>query len=296
MIDTENKRFGIKIDYEKGSEDPGRVFRAMSGLIDSLQDFDQHLALTINTDITTALLLEDIKEGSIVTWLKNSLKGIPADALQELKFRRIFGQFAYEARNEVVAWLDERETISSRAEVQELQNIIVVLAQETELNKIPAYAPPPAAIILSDISSMKRALDNLQKNDRAIYLTDESEMNFNHVFSVSDETVREILTLRTINSEAEAILQVKKPDYLGKSKWVFRYQGRQIEAAITHEDWLREFQSQTQRVLPGDSLRAMLKAEISYGYEGEIVHELFTVIEVKEAISMSCQSQGRFWL
>ncbi len=292
---AEGKRFGIKIDYERGSEDPGRVFRAMSGLIDSLQDFDQHLAHTISAEISTVLLLEDIQSGSVITWLRNSLKTIPDDALQELKWKRIFGQFAYEARNAVVEWLDGRETISSRGEVQELQGLILEKAEKTELNRIPIYAPPPTALILADVTSMKKALDNLREKDQALYLTDEFQRDFNHSFSVSEETIREILTLRTITSESDAILQVKKPDYLGKSKWVFRYQGRQIEAAITHGEWLREFQSQAQRVLPGDSLRALLKAEISYGYEGEIVHEVFTVLEVKEAISMGGQSQGRFW-
>jgi hypothetical protein len=47
--------------------------------------------------------------------------------------------------------------------------------------------------------------------------------------------------------------------------------------------------------LPGDSLRAQLKAEISYGYEGEIVHEIFTINQVKEVISMGGHSQGSFW-
>ncbi|MES9903672.1 MAG: hypothetical protein ABW168_13485 [Sedimenticola sp.] len=294
-MESENKRFGIKIDYERGSEDPGRVFRAMSGLIESMQDFDQHLAHTINAEVSTILLLEDIESGSVVTWLRNSLKSIPDEALQELRWKRIFGQFAYEARNAVVEWLEHRETISSRSEVQELQGVIIEKAERTELNRIPAYSPPPTNIILADVTSMKKALDNLKERDQALYLTDETERNFNHSFSVSEETVREILTLRTITSEAEAILQVKKPDYLGKSKWVFRYQGRQIEASVIHSEWLREFQAQSQKVLPGDSLRAILKAEISYGYEGEIVHEVFTVTNVREAISMGGVSQGHFW-
>jgi len=260
-----------------------------------MQNFDQHLARTINADITTVLLLEDIKSGSVITWLRNSLKSIPNEALQELKWRRMFGQFAYAARNTVVDWLDKRETIGSRKEIQELQDVIVSQAENTGLNKIPAYAPPPASVILSDVTSMKNALDNLKNEDRALYLTDESERNFNHSFSITDEAVRDILTLKTITSEYAAILQVKKPDYLGNSKWVFRYQGRQIEASIIHNTWLAEFQKQSQMVLPGDSLRVILKSEISYGYEGEIVHEIFVVTKVKEIISTSKRMQGKLW-
>lgn len=294
-MDSESKRFGLKIDYKRDSEDPSRVFRAMSGLIESMQVFDQHLAHTINADASTILLLEDIESGSITTWLKNSLKSIPDSALKELEWRKIFGQFAFDARNSVVEWLEKRETISSRGELKELQDIIVEHAEITQLNRISAYSAPPASVILSDVASMKRALDNLTEQDQALFLTDGSRRNFNHSFSVSEEAVRELLTLRTISTESETILQVKKPDYLGKSKWVFRYQGRQIEASITHSEWLRGFQAQSKKVLPGDSLRAILKSEISYGYEGEVVHEVYIITEVKEAISLGSQLQGQFW-
>lgn len=56
-----DSRFGLKIDFISGSEDPGRVFRAMSGLIDSVQSFDRHMALTFDAEINPVLLLEEVE-------------------------------------------------------------------------------------------------------------------------------------------------------------------------------------------------------------------------------------------
>ena len=42
--------FCLEIKYKKDSENPSRIFRAMSGLIDSFQDFDKHLVKSITVD------------------------------------------------------------------------------------------------------------------------------------------------------------------------------------------------------------------------------------------------------
>jgi len=177
--------------------------------------------------------------------------------------------------------------------VKELQNVILLEAERTGLNTIPAYNPPSQTTILSDVTLMKKALDNLKTEDQALYLSESSQKKFNQSFSVSNETIRELLTLRTITSEIETIVQVKKPDYLGNSKWIFKFRGHQIEASISDSPWLREFQSKGHKVLPGDSLRVDLRSEISYGYEGEIVHESYSVTAVKEVISWDHPNQGR---
>ncbi|MDO9312640.1 MAG: hypothetical protein Q7T85_13280 [Nitrosomonas sp.] len=85
--------------------------------------------------------------------------------------------------------------------------------------------------------------------------------------------MREVLTQEVIKSSGVKIIKVKKPDYLGQSMWGFVYDGKFIEAKITHNEWLYEFQSRRLSVNPGDSLKVTLYEEISYGYEEEIVHK-----------------------
>lgn len=279
-----NLAFALKIDFEKDSKDPARVFRCMSGMIQAFTEFDLHVSKTIDVESSPILLLQDIETGSLVTWLKNSLKGIPDDALKEMEMKKIFGHFLFQSRNAFVEWLERRETISSRGEIQELQEVILENAEQSNLNRIPAYSPPTAQQILSSASSLKKAMDNLSKNDRSVFISDSTEKRINQKFQISEETIRELLTLREIKQTYEAILLVKKPDYIGKSKWIFRYKGHQMEAKIIHEEWVIEFQKQEEKVLPGDSIRAKLETTISYGFEGEVVSEAYEVVEVLEVI------------
>ncbi len=285
MHDNNNHlAFALKIDFIKDSEDPARIFRCMSGMIQAFSEFDLHVAKTIDIETSPILLLQDIESGSLVTWLKNSLKGIPDEALKEMEWKRIFGQFLYESRNSFVEWLENKETINSRREIQELQEIILEKAEKSNLNHVPAYSPPSQQQILSSASSLKKAVNNLSNKDKSVFISRNKEKSINQKFQISDTTIKELLTLREIIQEQEAILLVKKPDYLGKSKWVFRYKGHQVEAHIAHADWIGGFQKQKEKVLPGDSIRARIKAMISYGFDGEIVHEAYEIIEVLEII------------
>ena len=72
--------------------------------------------------------------------------------------------------------------------------------------------------------------------------------------------------------------------------WGFVYDGKSIDAKITHDEWLYEFQARKLPVNPGDSLKVTLYEEISYGYEGEIVHRHYEVEQVHEVIKPPTQS------
>jgi len=48
----------IRIQFERGVGDPARVFRAMTGLIESTQHLDDHLSATISAKVKTSLILQ----------------------------------------------------------------------------------------------------------------------------------------------------------------------------------------------------------------------------------------------
>lgn len=76
------------------------------------------------------------------------------------------------------------------------------------------------------------------------------------------------------------VLPVKKPDYLGDSRWQLRYGKRNIEARILDEDWLRRFQRREIDVRPGDALHCLVETEVRYGHDNELLTESFTVARV----------------
>ena len=66
--------FTIEINFEKGSENPSRVFRSMSELIETFQFLDGSLVKTIDNKLESVLILDDIETDSLRSLLRNVLK------------------------------------------------------------------------------------------------------------------------------------------------------------------------------------------------------------------------------
>lgn len=280
MADEISDLIEIRIEFQRGVGDPSRVFRAMSGLIESTQQLDSHLALSIGTNVRTALLLQDVETASLKAKLKTVIEEIPDEAVKGGEVKKVIGHFLLKAKHKVLDWCSERDSVKSRSEVKHLEHELHVLAEQSDIKLLPAYAPVETTTLLSDINAVKGALDFLDDHDIATFKSPLGTSSFNPALTVSDDMVRELVTRETIASQGERILKVKKPDYLGNSKWGFKYGTHMIEAKVLDANWLIRFQNSQEPVLPGDSLRVVLREAVSYGYDNEIVHVDYDVIDV----------------
>jgi hypothetical protein len=103
--------------------------------------------------------------------------------------------------------------------------------------------------------------------------------------SWDDKELEKITIKETVKApNMPMTLIVKKPDYLGKSKWDFRHGGKQVAASIHDETWLVAFQARKVDVRPGDALKCLVDIEHHYGYDNELVAETYAVSKVNEVI------------
>lgn len=72
----EENEFEIKIDFKPGEGDPARIFKAMSGLIDSFQSLDSHLASSFDVGLDASLVLDNISAGSIKAKFRDLIEGL----------------------------------------------------------------------------------------------------------------------------------------------------------------------------------------------------------------------------
>ncbi len=89
------------------------------------------------------------------------------------------------------------------------------------------------------------------------------------------------------------ILIVKKPDYLGQSKWDLRYGKKAITAKINDDVWLANFQNRTEDVRPGDALDCIVEIEIGYGFDNEPISEHYIITKVNKVLP-NVFKQGEF--
>lgn len=291
-MEDSNDLIEIRVEFERGRGDPARVFRAMTGLIEATQRLDEHLSATISTAVQTTLVLQDVETTSLKAKLRTVIQELPDEALKEGNAKMIIGYFLLKAKHRVLDWCSERNEIRSRDEVKQLEADIHRLAEQSDVKLLPAYAPVETGTLLSDIKSIRGALENLSANDNATFTTPEGVSAYNPKLVISEQVVRELVTRETLDSASVRIIKVKKPDYLGSSMWSFKYAGHLIEAKILDENWLVQFQSRKVELQPGDSLRVVLREKIAYGYDNEIVHVEYEVVEVREVIQAPKFIQG----
>lgn len=289
MEETEHSEsFVLKIDYEKDSPRPSRVFRAMSEMIEGFQSLDNNLIQAFPIKVTPVLLLEDIQVGSLRTIIKNVLTGVEDEVIKNLEWKKMVGGFLLQGKHAVVRWIEKREQIESRKALAELAREIQQLAEGTKVLHLPVYAPPSLPLLIKDIAIISDAVSHLGLKDVATYEAEGTISEFNKKFHVDAEFAEELLTDETITNRSEVLLQVKKPDYLGESMWEFVHAGHVIRAKIEDHDWVAAFQFQKIEVLPGDSLRVILETTTHHGADGaEIVtyYQVLKVIAVKRASS-----------
>ncbi len=275
--------FCIRIDFEKGSESPSRVFRAMSELIETFQAIDVALIHSISTKIEPIAIIEDIETGSLKAFLSTLLKAVDDDALKKLDWKTAVGKYLVKSKYFIIDFMEGKSKISSKNEIEQLEQRIFDCAVETDVKSIPAYTPVKRMKLLQNIERIASATSILDKSDCAVFITLENEIKINASFDVLPEDIEELMTKETLSSSSEVILKVKRPDYLGESRWEFRLGTSKMDVKILDSEWLIDFHSRKFDIRPGDSLRGELKTELKFGYDQELIwknHFFTKIIEI----------------
>jgi len=284
--------FEIKIDFEKSSSNPSRVFSAMSNLIKTFESIDTDLAKTIDISISPILILEDIEAGSLKSFFRNVLEDIDDTAIRNLDWKKSVGTYLLKAKYKILEFLEDRNEITNRKEIDLLQNDLLLLAEETNVRDMPGYSKIPTDRLLNGIKEISSATQYLKKEDKAKYITTDGTVTFNGEFQYDSEFIEGILTKEIINNQSEMVLKIKKPDYLGESMWDFKHGERSIQAKIIDYEWLKKFQNRTFDLRPGDSIKAIVEVQISYGFKNELIATHHYIVQVKDIITANSSNEN----
>lgn len=282
VVSSGRADFGFKIDFVRDTEDPARVFRAFSGLIDFCQVTDKTLIKYLDIDIEPDLLLDNIDQGSIRVWLKLFFKSVNNN-LSDLDLK-LLSSYLVESKSCIIKFINKRDTIKSHSEFLELQDKLIPLAKNTNTNTLGIYTPPNDKDLLLSIDKFQLASSELQAADKLYYLTRSSNLPVNRNFSISPESIDNLLIEEPIKSEQVMILKVKKPDYLGESKWKFIRDRGAIDVKINDLEWLKKFKQREVIIAPGDAVKAKVEVVTKYDFQGKLISTQHTIQEVIEVI------------
>lgn len=287
--------FAILIDFKKGDGSPTRVFTAATDLIEAFQAIDKVLVRSVDSNITPLMMLEDVEAGSLKIWLRNALDSIDDQASKDLDWRPAVGKYLVRAKHIVMSWIDDDATPKS---LPDLRKNLQKLASETEVRRLPEYSPPDPAGLIEAVQRIQSAKDTLLPEDRAfIESSDEGRLEIDISVRIEPDQLLGMVTKEIIRKPpAQMILTVKRPDYLGTSKWDFKLGKRAVSARIEHADFLSEFQHRQQNVRPGDALKCMVAVDMRYGFDNELISETYVVTEVLEVLENNSDQADLFKL
>ena len=285
----------IQIDYEPRTPDPGRVFRSMAALIEAFHDLDRDLARAVTVSVEPEVLLERVEAGSIRAVLRTVLRQIDDDAIRNLDWKPLIGQYLVAGKHKLLKWLDGRHAVQTRAEVVDLQRELVALAPHSVEDRLLPPADVPLNRLLADIERISVGVVELRPDDSAYYVSASEVTRVETAIRLTSDEIELILTQETVTSDSELVLLVKKPDYLGQSRWEFRLGEHPIEAKMLDEPWLERFRSGHVVLRPGDALRALVRTQISRGFEGNVVAIRYEVLQVREIISGGTEEQEQLF-
>lgn len=285
--------FEIILDFQTGG-DPNRIYKTMVNLIEAFRSLDGTLAEMIGIEVTDSLALESIQEGSLKTIIRNLLEDVPDGDLRDANIKRLIGHYLIKCKYAVLKWCQETPKLESPEQVKVLEGELLKIAEESNINTIPAYVSPDTMKLLTDITSIQNSTKFLNSNDSLYFSSLEGGSKISNGIEISETIVNEVLTREVVEQRNRVILKVKKPDYLGKSKWLMKYQGHNIDVTISDLDWLDKFQHKEIALLPGDSVRGQLLEIISYGYDMEVISVHYYLESIEQIIESPKLIQSKF--
>lgn len=284
----------MKLIFDRTADNPARIFRSLSEIINAFQYVDRALIKSIDPGIEPTLLLEDVEAGSILVWLKHILRSIDDEALKELSVRKLIGSYLVKAKYAIIDFTHKRTQITNAQEIADLKEELLELARETQTNQLDIYKPVNIIDLIRSVEKIQTSLSELSSQDQIYYLTEGSELPFNLSFDVSPDSIESLLVGEILTSTATMILKIRKPDYLGESEWEFRHGKTLIPAKILDREWLSSYRKRQFDLGPGDALKCNVEIRVRYDINGEVIDTQYAVQRILEILSLSAYGQISF--
>lgn len=282
--------FCVKLDFPKGVRNPQRLLKAAATYIDALNSLDFLLISSVDAQIKPIFVLEEIEVGSIKLWMKQILEAVNDSALENMDWKPAVGKYLVKAKYLLLKHLEGKTTLTNKGEIETLAKKISMAAQETGVRKLPAYRAVNALSLAQEARQISESLNGLESGDSITFQSDDGESTLTPDFVVTQEEITNLFAGERIANDITMILMVRRPDFLGESKWEFRYEKRPFSAKISDDDWINDFQAGRIDIRPGDALRVVLREAVTYDSSGEVIKEEREILKILGITKPAIQS------
>lgn len=285
----------IKIDFKEDAGSAARVFEIASNLIRAFEDLDRVLITTVDSKISTALILEDVEKSSLKIYLRNLLKASDDQALKELDWKPQVGKYLVKAKYLALEWLDRSIAEDEPARIEDLTDRIRKLAAETDVRHLPDYPPINPARLAQPLDAIQRTKGQFREGEKLTITLDQADyqVRLEERWLPSDHLPPTPIE-QELSNDVDMVLIIRKPDFLAKTQWQFRHGKSTLSAVMDVPDWIREFHQGKHPLKPGDALRVRVRFEYRYDTNGDLADQKATVIKVYGVIQAASPPDDLF--
>lgn len=273
------------LDFERGTENPTRVFKSLMAMIDALQGIEATLVKNLQPELETLFLLEDLETCCIKVWLRRKINGtlstIDRESLKSGDWKKVLGSYLDKGVGKLLAATADTPD-PTRADLETLASSINQDAVGTGLRWSDLGEPLTVNQVAGSLQTLSTAAAPLSEYDKLSILTALGEHPLNIGFRLDAERLEEILTFRVIENTSEEILKIRKPDLLGDAQWEFKLGDAPWMAKVVDPVFVQKFKRRHVKLSSGDAIRAKVRTITKFGHEGDIVSQTREVIEILE--------------
>jgi len=258
----ESLTFAVQISTAKNDAHPAEIFSFMAASVNAFDTVDNLLLHAIRPGLSSSLTLQELEIGSLRSWLATELRGIPDEVLSPFEAKKLIGHFLVRAKYIILRFLERNDSISNLEEIKPFSAQLRALINEIAV--LPGFELAVSITkeqILQALTALSAAIQVLPPDHKAVFKSAVGEVEFNPAFSLDQHDVEDLLTANSELSLLPAVLTVKKPDYLGTSKWDLQLDGKIISVRIEDQNWLKKFHSRQISLKPGDAIEGRLAIE-----------------------------------
>ncbi|MGZ3922064.1 MAG: hypothetical protein ACXVC7_17320 [Bacteroidia bacterium] len=260
------------------------AFNQLGNYFEILTDLDKAVLRNIHPNLLIEYGLEDLEYGSIKTKLRQLIKAIPDDVINNFDLKYAIGYLAVKAKYQVLKLLGEEKVIDTKKQIEKVtdkinKDIVGIGAKYnlivTEINNYT---------VLNSLDTILKETNQLKDKEALEFKSSAGNVKIREGGILNKPKILSELGQTTIINETTEVLKIKKVDMLSfEAKWDFLNGKKKLTAKISDMQWLHNYHNRIEVIQPEDALMVTLKTTHSYtpNFEDKSTdHEIVKVLRV----------------
>lgn len=270
--DEDASIYELYLSYDPVNDDLANSLTALSKIISNQNKADRiMLSGLTSTEVTSRIVLENIKYDSIHLFVSNLVRETREDEIRDKGLLAYWNQFLIEVRKPFLEYASKHLTLEKKEDLAILRGEAVRAAKASNINSLPIETLSDEQIA-DCLASYSMPAENMGLNQTYKAICNGEEYTINRNFKVTEDRKAEILGGSEQTLENQTVyIRPKKVIYEGEGMWEFHASnGKTVSGKIMDLDWLEKFQNnrlrQDEYPFPNKILKAT--ADIIIKYDG----------------------------